>query len=50
MGTDIFKIEKEMTEKMKPKVATPPKKIGRILCSQYTFIDPLSHSLGHCGP
>ena len=24
MGTDIFKIEEEMTEKMKPKVANPP--------------------------
>ena len=50
MGTEIFKIEEEMTEKMKPKVATPPPKMGRILCSQYTLIDPLSHSLGHYGP
>ena len=24
MGTEIFKIEEEMTEKMKPKVANPP--------------------------
>ena len=24
MGTEIFKIEEEMTEKMKPKVAIPP--------------------------
>ena len=24
MGTEIFKIEEKMTEKMKPKVATPP--------------------------
>ena len=24
MGTEIFKIEKEMTEKMKHKVASPP--------------------------
>ena len=26
MGTKIFKIEEEMTEKMKPKVANPPSK------------------------
>ena len=26
MGTEIFKIEEEMTEKMKPEVATPPSK------------------------
>ena len=38
-----------MTEKMKPKVANPPQKIGRIHCSQYTLIDPLSHALGHYG-
>ena len=24
MGTEIFKIEEEMTEKMKPEVANPP--------------------------
>ena len=30
MGTEIFKIEEEMTEKMKPKVADPPPKISRI--------------------
>ena len=28
MGTEIFKIAEEMTEKMKPKVANPPKKNG----------------------
>ena len=28
MGTEIFKIEEEMTEKMKPKVANPPSKNG----------------------
>ena len=50
MDTEIFKIEEEMTEKMKPKVANPPPKMGRILCSQYTLIDPLSHALGHYGP
>ena len=49
MGTEIFKIEEEMTEKMKPEVANPPPKMGRILCFQYTLIDPLSHSLGHYG-
>ena len=26
IGTEIFKIEEEMTEKMKPKVANPPLK------------------------
>ena len=26
MGTEIFKIDEEMTEKMKPKVANPPPK------------------------
>ena len=44
MGTEIFKIEEEMTEKMKPKFANPPKKISRFHCSQLTLIDPLSHS------
>ena len=29
MGTDIFKIEEEMTEKMKPKVANPLSKNGQ---------------------
>ena len=29
IGTDIFKIEEEMTEKMKPKVANPPSKNGQ---------------------
>ena len=29
MGTDIFKIEKEMTKKMKPKVANPPLQNGQ---------------------
>ena len=42
MGTEIFKVEEEMTEKMKPKVANPPQKMGRIHCSQYElFDDPL---------
>ena len=50
MGTEIFKIEEEMTEKMKPEVANRPLKIGRILCSEYTLIDPLCHSLVHYGP
>ena len=50
MGTKIFKIEDDMTEKMKPKVANPPLKMGRILHSHYTFTDPLSNSLGHYGP
>ena len=50
MGTEIFKIEEEMTEKMKPEVANPPPKIVRILCLQYTLIVPHSHSLGHESP
>ena len=29
MGTEIFKIEEEMTEKMKHKVANPPSKNGQ---------------------
>ena len=29
MGTEIFKIKEEMTEKMKPKVANPPSKNGQ---------------------
>ena len=29
MGTEIFKIEEEMTEKMKPKVSNPSSKIGK---------------------
>ena len=29
IGTEIFKIEEEMTEKMKPKVANPPSKNGQ---------------------
>ena len=49
MGTEIFKIEEEMSEKMKLEVANPPPKISKILCSQFTLIDPLSHSLGHNG-
>ena len=50
MGTDIFNIEEEMTEKIKLKFANPPQKIGRIHCSHYTLIDPLSYSWGHYGP
>ena len=38
MGTEIFKIEEEMTEKMKPKVANHPPKIGRIHCSHYVLL------------
>ena len=29
MGTEILKIEEEMTERMKPKVANPSSKIGK---------------------
>ena len=38
MGTEIFKIEEEMTEKMEPEVANPPSKISRIHCSHYEII------------
>ena len=41
MGTEIFKIEEEMTKKMKPKVTNPPSKMGRILFSQYTLFRAL---------
>ena len=37
MGTEIFKIEEEMPEEMKPEVANPPPKIGRINCSHYAL-------------
>ena len=39
MGTEIFKIEEEMTEKMKPKVANPPSKNGQN--SLLTICSPL---------
>ena len=38
MDTQIFKIEEDMTEKMKPKDDNSPKKIGGIHCSQYAFL------------
>ena len=38
MGTEIFKIEEEMTEKMKSEVANPPPKMGRIHCPQYALL------------
>ena len=41
MGTEILKIEEEITEKMKPKVAAPPKWAE---FSAYTFIDKLDMS------
>ena len=53
IGTEIFKIEEEMTEKMNNEASScqlPLQKWGRVLCSQYTLIDPLSHSLGQYGP
>ena len=31
MGTEIFKFDEEMTEKMKHEVANPPQKKGKIL-------------------
>ena len=38
IGTEILKIEEEMTEKMKPQVANPPPKIGKIHCTQYALL------------
>ena len=43
------KLNKKWLRKWSLKLPTPPPKICRIHCSQYTFIDPLSHSLGHYG-
>ena len=37
LSTEIFKIEEEMTEKMKPEVANPPSKICRIHFSHYAL-------------
>ena len=44
------KLKKKLLKKWILKLPTPPPKMGRILCSQYTLIDPLSHALGHYGP
>ena len=44
------KLKKKWLSKWTLKLPTLPPKMGRILCSQYTLIDPLSHSLGHYGP
>ena len=38
MGTKIFKIEEEMTEKMEPQVVNHPPKMVRILSSQYAVL------------
>ena len=38
MGTEIFKIEEEMTEKMRPKVGNPPWKLNRIHSSQCAYL------------
>ena len=35
MGTEIFKIEEEMTEKMKHEVANPPSKKGQNIVEFY---------------
>ena len=43
------KLKKKWLRKWSLKLPTPSKKIGKILCSQFTLIDPLSHSLGHYG-
>ena len=44
------KLKKKWLRKWSLKLPTPPPKMDRILRSQYTLIDPLSHSLGHYGP
>ena len=43
MSTEIFKIEEEMTEKMKPKVANPPLKKSSEFTAHFmhSFDDPL---------
>ena len=43
MGTEIFKIEEEMTEKMKPKVANPPLQKSAEFTAHimHSFDDPL---------
>ena len=46
----MSKLKKKWLRKWSLKLPTPPPKMGRILCSQYTLIDPLSHALGHYGP
>ena len=44
MGTEIFKIEEEMTEKIRPEVANPlSKNWQNSLLSINIEIDPLSH-------
>ena len=43
------KLKKKWLRKWSLKLPTPSPKIGKILCSQFTLIDPLSHSLGHYG-
>ena len=49
MGTEIFKIEEEMTKRKKPKVDNPLRKLGGIHCSQNVIIDNLCISLMHLG-
>ena len=44
------KLMKKWLRKWSIKLPTPPPKMVRILCSQYTLIDPHSHSLGHESP
>ena len=42
MGAEIFKIEEEMTEKMKPKVAIPPQKLAEFTAHiMHSLDDPL---------
>ena len=43
-------LKKKWLRKWSIKLPTPPPKMVRILCSQFTLIDPLSHSLGYKGP
>ena len=43
------KLKKKWLRKWSLKLPTPSPKSGKILCSQFTLIDPLSHSLGHYG-
>ena len=44
------KVNEKWLRKWSIKLPTPPKQINRIHCSQYTLINPLSHSWGCYGP
>ena len=45
MGTEVFKIKEDMTEKMKPKVGNPPSKNG-----ENSLLNPITEEGGHIMP